>query len=224
MGSQMSVQRNPGPASLDGVSGCPLDAGLDPGLLRGERLRSLTPLAAGAAHELNNLLATVLMGVELLRQTCREAPERGVLSTLEETARRGLHTTRQLQWLARGAEGEATLFQPRFLIADLQQLMRATSPDTLVVVTDYPVDLWLLEGDPLAFYQLRLALLREGREALGGSGTLPVSARNEELTAAPDGPGAAPRACLVVELTSSGAAAPAGSGGKPGAPPAATAP
>src|ERR1700730_13215285 len=107
MGSQMSVQRNPGPASLDGVSGCPL---------RGGRLRSLTALAASAAHELNNLLATVLMGVELLRQTCREAPERGVLSTLEETARRGLHTTRQLQWLARGAEGEAALFQPRFLI------------------------------------------------------------------------------------------------------------
>src|ERR1700730_14338244 len=205
MGSQMSVQRNPGPASLDGVSGCPLDAGLDPGLLRGERLRSLTALAAGAGHELNTLLATVLMGVELLRQTCREAPERGVLSTLEETARRGLHTTRQLQWLGRGAEGGGKLFQARVLIAVLEQLRRATSPETLVVVTEYPADLWLLEGDPLAFYQLLLALLLEGREAVGGNGTLPWPARNEDRPAGPAAP-AGPGARRVVELIVSAAA------------------
>jgi hypothetical protein len=211
MGLPMSAQHNPSPAGLDDLSGCTPDPGLEPGLLRGERLRCFTALAAGAAHELNNLLATVLMGVELLRQACQEAPERGVLSTVEETARRGLHTTRQLQWLARGAEGEAALFQPRFLIADLQRLMRATSPETLVVVTEYPADLWLLEGDPLAFYHLLLALLLEGREALGGNGTLTVSARNEDLAAGPAGPGAR----RVVELIVSAAAAPAAGGGKP---------
>jgi hypothetical protein len=225
MEQPMSVQRNPSLASFDDVSGCAPDAGLEPALLRGERLRCFTALAAGAAHELNNLLATVLMGVELLRQGCREAPERGVLSTLEETARRGLHTTRQLQWLARGAEGEVTLFQPRFLIADLQQLMRATSPETLVVVTEYPADLWLLEGDPLSFYHLLLALLLEGREALGGNGTLTVSARNGDLAAAPAAPGApadngaGPGARRVVELIVSRGAAPAADGGKPVPPP-----
>jgi hypothetical protein len=199
----MSVECHPFIASFDPVpsSGAPAAAGPTP--LRDERLRSFRALAGGAAHELNNVLATILMSVELLRQSGGEQADRRVLSALEETTRRGLHTTRQLQLLARGSESGPALFQPRFLLADVQELMRAASPDSTVVVSEYPPDLPLLLGDPLAFHQLLLALLLEARDALGGSGTLALCARGEELAAlACAGSGAAVAGpCLVIEVS-----------------------
>src|SRR5580693_5815848 len=72
----MSVECHPFIASFDPVpsSGAPAAAGPTP--LRDERLRSFRALAGGAAHELNNVLATILMSVELLRQSGGEQADR----------------------------------------------------------------------------------------------------------------------------------------------------
>ena len=121
--------------------------------MRVGRLDSFAALAGGAMHEMSNVLATVLMSVEVLRGDCQATAGREVLAALEQITRRGLGMTRQLQWLAGGVECAPTLFQPRFLIADLQALVGATFPRSLVVTTSYPQDLWLLEGDPLLIHR-----------------------------------------------------------------------
>jgi two-component system cell cycle sensor histidine kinase/response regulator CckA len=149
--------------------------------LRMGRLESFAALAGGAMHEMSNLLATVLMSVEILRGDFRAASEREVLAALEQITRRGLGVTRQLQWLAGGVECAPTLFQPRFLIADLQVLVGATFPRSLVVTTSYTQDLWLLQGDPLLLYQSLLDLLLDARNSLAGNGEIELAARNERL-------------------------------------------
>jgi signal transduction histidine kinase len=147
--------------------------------LRLGRLESLAAVAGGVTHELSNLAASVLMSVQLLEAYCGDAPGRELLASLDQLARRLQHAGRQLHWLARGVDGESMVFQPQYLLSDLQKLARAAFPGSVTLVTRYPPDLWPLAGDPLIVFQLLLALCLEAREHLQGGGTLVLAARNE---------------------------------------------
>jgi hypothetical protein len=148
--------------------------------LRVERLDAFAALASGTTHELHNILASVIMGLDAVRQSCQNESALKVLAATEATSRRGLILTRQLQWLARGQELEELELQPKFLMSDLRNLVSAAFPLHLVI-TEYPPDLWLLRGDPLLVYQLLLALIFETWHGLGSRGTVILAAANHEL-------------------------------------------
>lgn len=182
--------------------------------LRLDRLESLAALAGGITHEMGNLAASVTLSAQLLETCCSEPADRQVLASLDELARRLLHAGRQLHWLARGVAGEPTVFQPQYLLSDLQKLARVAFPASITVITRYPADLWPLAGDPLVAYQLLLALCREARDHLPAGGTLLLAARNEERDdprlRAPGRPvpgDAPPGRCVVLEAIAEAAAA-----------------
>jgi hypothetical protein len=149
--------------------------------LRLGRLESLAALAGGISHELSNLAASVLMSAQVLDGSCHDEASRQVLASLDELARRLQHAGRQLHWLARGVAGEPTVFQPQYLLADIQKLARVAFPPSVTVITRYPPDLWPLAGEPLLVFQLLLALCLEARDHLPAGGTLVLEARNEEI-------------------------------------------
>jgi signal transduction histidine kinase len=151
--------------------------------LRLGRLESLAALAGGISHELSNLAASVMMSAQLLEGCCPDEPTRQVLASLDELARRLQHAGRQLHWLARGVAGEPTVFQPQYLLADIQKLVRVAFPPSVTVISRYPPDLWPLAGEPLLVFQLLLALCLEARDHLPDGGTLVLAARNEEIGA-----------------------------------------
>ncbi len=70
-------------------------------LIRSEKLRALGQMAAGIAHDLNNMLAAVLGQVELLRLRAPDRVTREALKTLETAATDGAHVVRRLQEFAR---------------------------------------------------------------------------------------------------------------------------
>jgi hypothetical protein len=149
--------------------------------LRLGRLESLAALAGGISHELSNLAASVLMSAQVFEGSCQDEASRQVLASLDELARRLEHAGRQLHWLARGVAGEPTVFQPQYLLADIQKLARVAFPPSVTVITRYPPDLWPLAGEPLLVFQLLLALCLEARDHLPAGGTLVLEARNEEI-------------------------------------------
>ena len=144
------------------------------------RLESLAALAGGISHELSNLAASVLMSAQVFEGSCQDEASRQVLASLDELARRLQHAGRQLHWLARGVAGEPTVFQPQYLLADIQKLARVAFPPSVTVITRYPPDLWPLAGEPLLVFQLLLALCLEARDYLPTGGTLVLAARNEQ--------------------------------------------
>ena len=58
-------------------------------LLSTERLRILGQMASGVAHDLNNILAPILMSVDELRERLPEAGDQETIATLETCCRRG---------------------------------------------------------------------------------------------------------------------------------------
>jgi CheY-like chemotaxis protein len=157
----------------------------DEELVRAHRVESLSALAGGIAHDLNNVLASGLMAVDLLAGSSPAPPAARLLAALEESFRRATGLVRQLLWFARGAESGDTLFEPRHLIGDLQKVMAALLPPGSELETAYPPDLRFLAADPLQVYELLFGLLRAGWTALPpAGGTLTLAARDADVDAA----------------------------------------
>jgi signal transduction histidine kinase/CheY-like chemotaxis protein len=96
------------------------------GLIRAEKLRALGQMAAGIAHDLNNVLAAILAHVELLRLQAREPKVRERLAMLETTATDGAQIVRRLQGFARQQPTGPLI--PCDLAALVQEVVEFTRP------------------------------------------------------------------------------------------------
>jgi hypothetical protein len=160
-------------------------------LLRAERMECLAALTSGLTHALSNLLASTLMSVDLVLRTTPEGTAKQLLLSLQTMTRDGLEMVRQVLGIARGTAGEPAVFQPQYLLVELQKLLTAYLP-ALPVVTSYPHDLWPLRGDPQTFVQLLLALCLENGRGLPAGASLHLRAANVEPGAAADADPASP--------------------------------
>ncbi len=169
------------------------------------RSEAFAALAGGLVHDLNNLLSATVMLVDLLGASCKVERDRALLSSVEESAQRGVALVRQLLWLARGSEEKGTLFQPRYLLLDVARMIQATFPPEISVASQFPQDLWLLQSDPFQVYRAFLELCQAARGQVSGGGKLSLAARNELLdeVAAAMRPGLAAGPHLVLEVTAS---------------------
>ena len=78
---------------------------LEEQVLRAQRVETLGMLAAGIAHDLNNVLTPVDMVASMLRLSMTDPEELQMLDILENSAKRGTGLVRQILGFARGAAG-----------------------------------------------------------------------------------------------------------------------
>ncbi len=69
---------------------------LEAQILRAQRLESIGTLASGIAHDLNNMLAPIVMSLGVLRQRTRTPSELRLLNILEDSAQKGAAMVRQV--------------------------------------------------------------------------------------------------------------------------------
>ena len=84
--------------------------------LRAQRLESIGALASGIAHDLNNILAPIMMSAPMLRWGLEPDEVEKTLTSIEASAQRGAELVKQLLTFARGVEGKRTLVHPRHLV------------------------------------------------------------------------------------------------------------
>ena len=86
---------------------------LEARLLRSQRMEGIGTLAGGIAHDLNNVLAPILMAIEVLGRKVTDPHAQRMLAILETSARRGADLVKQVLTFARGASGPARAARPR---------------------------------------------------------------------------------------------------------------
>ncbi len=179
---------------------------LEAQFLRAQRLESLGLLAAGIAHDLNNVLAPVLMGAPLLRSLATDAADLRVLDTIEKSATRGAALVRQILSFAHGSSSSKILIQPRHLLRDIAELIEQTFPKSITLETQIPRAPWTVSGNPTHLHQILLNLCVNARDAMPVGGRLLLIAKNLELGPADTQsiPGAVPGAFVMLEVTDSG--------------------
>ena len=110
-------------------------------LLHAQRIASIGTLAGGIAHDLNNVLAPVLISVELLKERTDDELSRQLLTTAETAVLRGKEIIRQVLSFARGIDGEKIPVQPRHVLKEIENILWETFPKSIRIVSEIPAEL-----------------------------------------------------------------------------------
>lgn len=151
---------------------------LEAQFLRAQRMESIGTLASGIAHDLNNVLAPILMAVQLLEKKLPDQKSQQLLQTLELNAKRGADLIKQVLSFARGLEGKRTILQVRHLIQEIKKIVEQTFPKSIQVHTQVPTDLWTVSGDITQLHQVLMNLCVNAHDAMPEGGTLTITAEN----------------------------------------------
>ena len=174
--------------------------------LRAQRLESIGTLASGIAHDLNNVLSPILMGLEVIKTEVKSQDNLTLIAMVESSARRGADTVKQLLTFARGTVAQKGLFQPRHLFQEIAQLLQRTFPKNIQIYPDYPDRPWAMLGDPSQIHQVLMNLSVNARDAMPAGGVLFLKLRSQVLGEAGVSlhPRAQPGPYVVFEVTDSG--------------------
>ncbi|MDX2240145.1 MAG: GAF domain-containing protein [Leptolyngbyaceae cyanobacterium bins.302] len=149
--------------------------------LRTQRLESIGTLAGGIAHDLNNVLAPILMSVSLLEQQPESEKRQKWLDMIDGSARRGAKLVKQVLAFARGSEGERSLLDVKHLIVEIKQVVEETFSRDISITTQIPNDLHMVRGDVTQLHQILMNLCLNGRDAMPNGGILRITAENMHL-------------------------------------------
>ena len=152
--------------------------------LRAQRMEAVGALTSGVAHDLNNILAPMLMVAGLLKGKLTEARDREMLAIVESSAQRGAGIIAQLLAFSRGGEGVRSRIPPRHLLKEMVSILQETFPRNIRVESDVPADLWDVMADATHLHQVIMNLCVNARDAMSEGGRLTIGVKNVQLTGA----------------------------------------
>ncbi len=183
---------------------------LETQFFRSQRLENIGMLSSGIAHDLNNVLAPIMMAVPMLRERVAN-PELGrFLDTLEKSAQRGAELVGQILSFARGAESTSKLLHLRHLIGDVENIVRETFPKTIQFRRRIAPDLGAIRGNTTQIHQVLLNLCVNARDAMPDGGVLSITADNGRIDEAQARlhSESKPGRCVVVSVADTGTGIP----------------
>jgi signal transduction histidine kinase len=134
------------------------------------------------AHDINNLLAVIRSGLQLLECQSEAAHRKAILDKMQEAITRGALLSRQLLDAARPRPKSIDGFVSGSRLAAIAgTLDRALRPD-ITVRTEIAPDLWDFNADPEELYFALLNLCRNSADAMPDLGVITVAARNVEAS------------------------------------------
>ena len=150
---------------------------------RSQRLDSIGILAGGIAHDLNNALAPIHLGLGLFSNSLPPEDQR-LLDVIALSAARGSDLVRNLITFARGGTGAKANVSIKQLIDELTVIIRASFPKNIEVITRVPDNLPCILANFSQFHQVLLNLAVNARDAMPSGGRLTFEARIVRLKTA----------------------------------------
>lgn len=144
---------------------------------RVQRMETIGMLASGVAHDLNNMLTPISLGVEMLRLGLEPDQLEGVLTMIENSVKRGSALVKQVLTFGREG-GEQGLIQPKHVLNEVLGLIRETFPKTITLDSPAPRTLRTLQVGATQLSQILLNLCVNARDAMPNGGRLTVRAEN----------------------------------------------
>ncbi len=175
-------------------------------LMRAQRIESVGRLASGVAHDLNNILAPILMLTDLLRPKLKEAEDRATLELMKTNSQRGADIVRQLLIYSRGDAEQMVELDLRRQVREIIKMARETFPKSIQFEAHLPADVPLVKGDPTQIHQVLLNLVVNARDAMpmGGSIAIGLEGMILEEDLAQRYPGAKPGPYVVLKVVDTG--------------------
>ena len=153
---------------------------LEAQFLRAQRLESVGRLAGGIAHDLNNVLAPILLCAQMLGPKLQEQNDKKMIETIEASARRGAEMVSQLLSFSRGGlerlRGKPGRVELKTLLEEQVKMARQTFPQNIEIRAHIPKKLSPIIGDSTQLFQVLMNLCVNARDAMPNGGTLELQA------------------------------------------------
>jgi two-component system cell cycle sensor histidine kinase/response regulator CckA len=169
---------------------------LEAQFLRAQRMESIGTLASGMAHDLNNILAPILMSASVLRWKLPATDQEVIIKRIETSVKRAAEIIQQVLTFGRGVRGQRVAVDPAELLLEVGKIVGETFPKNITIRIDASSHLGPILGDRTQIHQVLLNLCINARDAMPEGGFLTLRAENhrvsEEFAAAnvPSQPGA----------------------------------
>lgn len=144
--------------------------------LRAQRMESIGRLSSGIAHDLNNVLAPILMSIQLLKRDAQGGKSAKILETIETSAKRGADLIKQVLSFGRGIDKQEEAIIVAEVIESIENIIRQTFPKSIYVHTDHSTCRWAISGDATQLQQVLMNLCVNARDAMPEGGTLTITA------------------------------------------------
>jgi signal transduction histidine kinase/ActR/RegA family two-component response regulator len=151
---------------------------LEEQLVEAQKMESLGTLAGGIAHDFNNILA-IILGYTTRLENWRADPTqmRSALTVIREAVERGAALVQQLLTSARQTEAHFAPVDLNSVVRDLEKMLSATFPKTIVFDLRLDPMLPSIEADRNQLYQVLLNLCVNARDAMPNGGQLTLGTR-----------------------------------------------
>ncbi len=157
---------------------------LEAQFLRAQRIEGIGTLATGMAHDLNNILAPILISAGTLRWNLGKDEQEKAINRIEVSVKRGAAIIQQVLTFGRGLNGERVALSVGDVAEEVVRIASRTFPKNISVTAHVDTDLWTVMGDRTQIHQVLLNLCVNARDAMADGGKLSVRARNVTLTEA----------------------------------------
>lgn len=175
-------------------------------LSRSLRMASIGNLAAGIAHDLNNILTPIMVAAELLQDGLPQADRKTLLQGLVTGAKRATDVVQQLLSFAKGMRADREVARVVELIRETEQLLRFGFPKSICVHANLPDSVWPVLIGATEFTQVLMNLCVNARDAMPEGGRLSLSAANVTVGPQDAGmyPGVTPGQYVVLDIADTG--------------------
>ncbi|HWI57473.1 MAG TPA: ATP-binding protein [Bacillota bacterium] len=180
---------------------------LEAQLRQSQKMESVGQLAAGVAHDFNNMLTIIQGHAGLLMLRSAQRPELlDSAQAIQFAAERAANLTRQLLMFSRKNIMQPTLLDLREVVANLSKMLQRLLGETIRLEFLPPVEMPLIQADAGMVEQVIMNLAVNARDAMARGGTLTISTTPMEVDAgyAQVHPEARPGAFVCLRVSDTG--------------------
>ncbi|MBI4548214.1 MAG: PAS domain S-box protein [Ignavibacteriae bacterium] len=146
-----------------------------------QRLENMGTLAVGIAHDLNNILATILLSVDILKKNLPNEDAQRLLDMVIMSTVRGKDIINQVLGFSRSGGGEQGEIQLRHIAKEIGQIIEETFPKSIRLQLEITKTLWTIIGDATQVHQVLMNLCVNARDAMPKGGILQISVGNTTI-------------------------------------------
>jgi PAS domain S-box-containing protein len=161
---------------------------LEAELRQAQKMEAVGQLAAGVAHDFNNILTVILGNAELLLPMLRPGFDqgaaeaaRGELEQIRSACQRGAAVTRRLLAFGRKEMTQSEVLAPERVIRDTEEMLRRLLREDISFEVNVAPDTRCIRADAGHFEQIVVNLVLNARDAMPNGGTMSVTCANADL-------------------------------------------
>jgi two-component system, cell cycle sensor histidine kinase and response regulator CckA len=175
-------------------------------IIEAQKMDSIGNLAGGFAHDVNNLLGSIVGYSSLLLLDEKDPEKRSIINEIQIAGKRASDITSGLLAFGRRGKNLVQALNINNIVKEVSSLLKHSTNKNITEIHDLEKDLHYIDADPGQINQVIMNLCVNASEAMPSGGTLTIKTRNvtQEITLPVNIPDMRPGTYVLLSITDTG--------------------